>query len=128
MMNMKIFAIVTGVIAALVLAYFYAKSSRRFVAIEGFGGGGTLKMFTVDWCRFCKAFASEKEKIMTKSRQGKLDFAVESVDGDQVSKEELEKNKVSGFPTIVFVTSSGEVVKYEGERTADKIVAWASEL
>jgi len=129
---MKVIAIVAGVLAALVLSYLFLRVRGSGISMRGlaesFGNGGTLHLVTVEWCRFCKAFVPEKEKLMAMSRSGKLKFALEDVDGDQMGKEDLDKYQVKGFPTIVFETPSGEIVRYDGERTADKIVAWANEL
>lgn len=120
-----ILAIAFGVVFAALATIFYFRHKSSKV-MEGFESKGVLRMYTVDWCKFCKAFADEKKKVMDQA--SKLEYTVEDIDGDKASKDQLEADGVKGYPSIVFVTKDGKVHKYDSERTATKIVAWADKL
>lgn len=118
-------AIAFGVVFATLATFFYFRTMSRKVR-EGFENAGVLRLYTVDWCKFCKAFEDEKKKIVDKGTT--LSYDVEDIDGDKADKEQLEADGVKGYPSVIFVTKSGKVSRYDGERTATKIIKWADGL
>ena len=72
----------------------------------------------------CKKFQPEWEKLVARVADEGVVTQKFTVDDD---REEVEKAKVDGFPTIR-IHVNGKEIEYEGERTADAIWAFAKNL
>ena len=81
-----------------------------------------LVEFFAPWCGHCKNlaphWAEAATKLKGKVKLGALDATVHNVKSSQYG--------VQGFPTIKFFYN-GEVMEYDGGRTASDIVAWAED-
>ncbi|MBM4305284.1 MAG: tetratricopeptide repeat protein [Deltaproteobacteria bacterium] len=72
---------------------------------------GKMQMlyFYTDWCGWCKKM--EKESFSDKGLNGLLDqFIKVKIDGDK-EKQTTQKYGITGYPTLVFTDSEGEVIE-----------------
>lgn len=78
--------------------------------------GGFLT-FAAEWCGWCQRLAPEMEQ----ARQ-KYGFTSYFMDGDKPETSKyMELLECSGFPSVYEMLPSGELKKYEGERTSDDL-------
>jgi len=70
-----------------------------------------------DWCHYCKEFKPIWASL-------KSDPELRDIKFFENNEEENKTQGVSGFPTLVFKSPSGEVKLYEGERSADALKTW----
>ena len=102
-------------------------------------GDCKIEIYTADWCGYCKEFKGDSEGMLkvngTKvpSEFKKLqnimgdDKMVNYVHGTpECSSKMVERenggNKITGYPTILFVKDNEQIIKkYSGPRTAEKI-------
>lgn len=93
-------------------------------------GENVLALHHSDTCSHCKTFKPEWKKIV--KRLSKMDpslFTVAEVgpDATQFMNDNYYETPVDGVPTIVYIHKMDNEVKpevYEGERTANAIIAW----
>jgi thiol-disulfide isomerase/thioredoxin len=92
--------------------YVLASAQERF---EQKGGGkrATLVFLYMNGCGWCERFNPTWDEFKTK-HEGHVDM-VKIERGDPTSKKYAEY--VSGYPTILLVTSDEKVLKFSGERT-----------
>jgi len=93
---------------------------------ERFSGGEPMRIifYSMNSCPHCKKFQPEWEKLVARVADEGVVTQKFTVDDD---REEVEKAKVDGFPTIR-IHVNGKEIEYEGERTADAIWAFAKNL
>jgi len=128
-LGLAIAVLVGSALGAAVLAWFLLFRKPAAAGREGFEGEAKraeLRMYVAEWCGFCKKFAPERAKI--EKRAASLDFDVRTIDSETLSTKQLQDEGVEGFPTIMLVMVDGAKEIYTGERTADKIIAWAKAL
>ena len=87
-------------------------------------------LFHADWCSHCKTFAGEWDRI--KEQLDKLgdnpevtyeEYMHSRTKNNPKLDEEMEKYKVSGFPTIIIIKDD-EVETYRGPRKATAILTY----
>ena len=81
---------------------------------------GTLIMFHADWCPHCQKALPEFQKCQKKF-EGNPTYNVIEVEQKQSKTDpnwQKHKDLIKGFPTIIFEKTNGEVVPYNGQRTA----------
>ena len=78
--------------------------------------------FFAPWCGHCKAFAPEYEKAAEEAKNQGKPYILAELDAT-VHKNAAEKEGIEGFPTIkLFI--NGVPINYDGERTADAVLAF----
>jgi len=94
--------------------------ARRLAA----GRGHTLVQFFAPWCGHCRKFAPEYERVGAAfAREAAVDVVKVNADGDPALKREYN---VTGYPTVVLV-HGGARVRYEGERSAEALLAFVND-
>lgn len=96
---------------------------------EGFeNGAGTLFYFFMPECGHCKKFNPEWEKLQKLVDDNRTAVKLNKIDGtDDVNKDLVSQYGVQGFPTLI-LEIGGKSNKYEGERTAEAVQKWVSDL
>jgi thiol-disulfide isomerase/thioredoxin len=98
--------------------------------MEGFEGSSTSVIICkADWCGHCKKAAPEFQKLKAASPITLKDgtqATVKILDADE-DKEEIDKYKPRGFPTILIVNNS-KVTEYPGERTYSGILDFLNSM
>ena len=88
----------------------------------------TLILFYADWCKHCKDFKPEWEKLkveMPDELESKIELSEYNVD-DPESEELLQEFDVNFFPDIRLVNNSDRKDNkfFEGERKFENVVEW----
>lgn len=75
-----------------------------------------------DWCPHCRAMKPEMEKVARDLAPAAI--PVYAVDSEK-HREFVQKLKIRGFPTILFVDASGQMSTFEdNERNDQRITSW----
>lgn len=102
-------------------------STQKFGAVTAGNQTPRLIIAKASWCGHCQHAAPVfKELAKIKSLNGKR-FETRIIDADK-DKAELAKYQVSGFPTLILVLPDGRQEVYQGERSLDAIISWATKL
>lgn len=110
--------VVLGLIIIGTIMYFLYGEGKCF---ESFTDKPSLIYYYMENCPHCRDFNSEWDKIVVhKDIKDKINTVKIDIE-DQKNKEEVDKYKISGAPTILFV-KNGNKVEYENERKVDDIV------
>lgn len=129
-----LFAIlVIVVVVGTWFGFTYARKNSKTETFLESASKPKLALFHANWCKYCveflantshngkNAFDAAADKL-----QGKVEF--EKLDVDE-NKDLATKYGVSGFPTIVGITSSGSSKQFQGDREdVNAIVAFANSL
>ncbi|RDX86423.1 Protein disulfide-isomerase, partial [Mucuna pruriens] len=83
-------------------------------------GKNVLLEFYSPWCGYCTELAPILEEVAV-SYQSDADVIIAKLDGiaNDVPSEIFE---VKGYPTVYFKSASGEITKYDGDRTKEDII------
>ena len=80
--------------------------------------------FYADWCGHCQHFKPEWAKFEEWAKSNGQQC--QKIEGDK-HPELTEKYKIQGFPTIIKVDLSGELIEeYSGPRSSEGLQAWCS--
>ena len=90
---------------------------------EAFGNPSSCTYYYMTNCGHCKTFAPEWEKFV-KSYNGPV--KLKKVEASEAGND-LEKYKIQGFPTILFLDNEGNSNIYEGDRTSQGLDKFISE-
>ena len=78
-------------------------------------------------CPYCVKFSDEWSKFETTADAALMQF--KKIDGsDPVNKDEIQSENISGYPTIRITTTDGSKIDYKGERTANALSDYVSNL
>lgn len=77
-----------------------------------------LTLYYAPWCPHCKPVKPIFEELK-QTYAGNSNVKIVTVNGDE-EKELLKERGIKGYPTII-LTINGKEIKYEGERTAEKL-------
>jgi thiol-disulfide isomerase/thioredoxin len=89
--------------------------------------GDTVVMFFTTWCGHCKAAKPQFEAAATAIRTRQPDLKFVLMDGDLI-KSDLAKWEISGYPTIRIYRNGKKLTDYDGARTKDAMMTFASKL
>jgi hypothetical protein len=119
--------LVVGLVVAI-LAYVAILVSGGGLKMDGFADLGqktnTFTLYYMNGCPHCESILPEYKKfvaagqVVTNGKKTKI-RALEQ--GDPAAAPELEANNVTGFPTFVLSTASGDNIEYKGDRTVTAI-------
>ena len=121
------FAILALLAATLVYQYMVAsalsRSSERFA--DASGAPYTLVYLYMDGCGWCERFKDQWTEIETNrsAELAKMGVATAKFERAQ-SGAKAYASAVQGYPTILLAKPDGTTVKFQGERTADEVVAF----
>lgn len=125
--------LVTAIVVA-VLAYIAILVSGGGLKMDGFTNmSEKLNEFTLYYmngCPHCESILPAYKKfaaagqIETNGKKVKIRMLEQ---GDPAAAPELEARNVTGFPTFVLGTASGDYIEYKGERTVDGIQQFISQ-
>jgi len=86
---------------------------------EGFASSGPMfYMFGVDWCPHCTSAKPEFLALGSTKTIGGKSVEMRFVNPEN-EPEAAEGFEIEGYPTLYLVQSSGQKVKYQGQRTTD---------
>jgi len=119
--------ILLGVLALmLVIIRLYGRSVLGFRNREGFASGAELLIVKATWCGHCTKAKGDFDKLAQAS-------PVKLSDGSEVTvrildeaadKSEVASLGVKGYPTILYLPSSGNRQEYSGPRTYDGVMSF----
>ncbi len=89
-----------------------------------FKKGKWVVLYHAEWCGHCKNFMPEWIKFQHNNGCGVKCAAVESAVMDELEK----KPTIEGFPTIKLYDNTQEIGQYEGERTAQALTSYVSNI
>ena len=88
------------------------------------GSNHTILFFHADWCGHCQSFKPEWSKFEQWCDTNNVKY--KSLEGDK-HPELSQKYKIEGYPTVVKVDSSGELIEeYSGPRSCNALESFAS--
>lgn len=106
-----------GVVVSCVLNML-ADLINKIFGREGFEGGKQLVFFHMNQCGHCKKMMPEWDKFQQNYSGNVKLRKVEASSGDEL----LEKNKISGYPTVLLLDGNGNKLdEYNGDRTAKSL-------
>jgi thiol-disulfide isomerase/thioredoxin len=116
--------VVLLVILVIVFLYAFMRAKK-----EGFeNGAGNVMYFYMPECGHCKKFNPEWEKLQKMVDDDRAPLTLNKVDGtDEANKDLVNQYNVKGFPTIIVEFGNKSSV-YDGERTAEAVFKWASDI
>eukprot|EP01026_Neomeris_dumetosa_P065544 TRINITY_DN62946_c0_g1_i1.p1 TRINITY_DN62946_c0_g1~~TRINITY_DN62946_c0_g1_i1.p1 ORF type:complete len:492 (-),score=78.95 TRINITY_DN62946_c0_g1_i1:210-1685(-) len=92
---------------------------------EVMGNKDVLIEFYAPWCGHCKKLAPIYEKIGEKFKENKsVVIAKMDATANDVPRSEFN---VRGFPTLYFVTGSGEIIQYSGDRSEADLIKFVED-
>ena len=107
------------------LRMFYNKFLYSYFSafnLEGFGTPKELVYFYWKDCGHCKRFSPVWDEF-TKKYNGSI--KLRKVEKDDIgAKDELEKYKIRGFPTIMLLDGNGGHKDFDGERNVDSLMSF----
>ena len=109
------------------LRMFYNKFLYSYFSafnLEGFGNPKEFVYFYWKDCGHCKAFSPIWDEFSQKYN-GSIKLRKVEKD-DMGAKEELEKYKIRGFPTIMLLDDNGGHKDFDGDRTVDSLMQFLS--
>jgi len=111
---------------------FYKKSSvitliktdfdNKKVVNKDFKNKNGLIVFYAPWCSHCQAMIDMWKNIATTFKYRFIIGAVNVEDVDHDNGKLLKTFNIGKYPTIKYVTKTGNVVKYTGVRTEDDLL------
>ncbi|TVU14434.1 hypothetical protein EJB05_37904 [Eragrostis curvula] len=87
-------------------------------------GKNVLLEFYAPWCAHCRKLAPILEEVAV-SLQDDEDVVIAKMDG--TANDIPTDLAIEGYPTIYFYSTSGNLLTYEGERTAEGIISFIKE-
>ena len=123
---MHLYILIGVLLLMLVIIRLYGRSVLGFRNREGFASGAELLIVKAKWCGHCVKAKDDFEKLKKAS-------PVKLSDGSEVTirvldeaddKSEVTALNVKGFPTILYLSSSGNRQEYPGPRTYDGVMAF----
>jgi flagellar biosynthesis/type III secretory pathway M-ring protein FliF/YscJ len=146
------FVLIALLVAVLVYRYYVVFRRRNNETFDGSGSGSGKADETADaapeapagapagapavkaklvfvymnGCGWCDRFKPEWEKFVAADGEKLKALGVEAVSYERTDAEAAQyKSHVDGYPSILYANlGSGTVVKYDGERTADALMAF----
>lgn len=115
-----------GLVVFLLLVVFALIVYTFMKRYEGFESKATLSYFYLPGCGWCQKFNPEWDRFVELIKEEDVDVMVRKVNAEE-ARDEVEKEKIQGFPHIHLKKASGERVDYEGERTAEALIEFVKE-
>jgi thiol-disulfide isomerase/thioredoxin len=120
--------ILVSAIAVALLAYLAILVSGGGLRMDGFADLGqkqnVFTLYYMNGCPHCESILPAYKKF---AAAGQVEVNGKKVQirmleqGDPAAAPELEARNVTGFPTFILSTVSGDYLEYKGERTVDGI-------
>lgn len=120
--------ILVSAIAVALLAYLAILVSGGGLRMDGFADLGqkqnVFTLYYMNGCPHCESILPAYKKF---AAAGQVEVNGKKVQirmleqGDPAAAPELEARNVTGFPTFILSTASGDYLEYKGERTVDGI-------
>lgn len=126
-------SIITGLVIAITLVAVALTLYGKYGGKQGFQNPNpptqdTFTMFYAEWCPHCK---NAKPGFSDFMGSGTIDLGDKKVKVEMCDAEkEPEKVKglpVNGFPTFLLQKTTGEVVEYKGDRSAEGYLKFLNE-
>jgi protein disulfide-isomerase A1 len=99
-----------------------ADNFEAAVGVPAAAGKTFLIYFYATWCEPCQTMAPVYEEV-GEHFAGRDDVVIAKMDAD-ANTVTLDRFKVMRFPTLYLQTSSGEALRYTGERTKEALTAF----
>jgi thiol-disulfide isomerase/thioredoxin len=88
----------------------------------------SFKLFYADWCGHCRNFKPIFEGELSDAvKSESIPCQLELVNCDE-KPEEAKKYNIRGYPTMIFENEKNDIVEYQGERTANSIIAFLKNM
>ena len=111
-----------------ILCIFILYTSLRFFFkpsyVENFTNPVSCNYYYMEQCGHCKTFSPEWDQFV-QSYTG--DVKLRKIEMNEAGKD-LEKYKIEGFPTILFINDKGEAKNYDGPRTSEGLDKFLSNI
>lgn len=111
---------IAGIVLLTIMVAFSRRGVSELSPYEGFasGSGPVFYMFGVDWCPHCTSAKPEFLALgPTKTIGGKsVEMRLVNPENEPEAAADFE---IEGYPTLYLVQSSGQKIKYQGERKTD---------
>jgi hypothetical protein len=112
--------------ASIPPAVFARPQAQAQAQTESFFAQGSKILFLyMNGCGWCEKFRPQWDEFTKKYAAELSSLGVEAAAYERSEAESREFTpQVSGYPTVLFVSPSGSVTKFEGERTEDALIAF----
>ena len=122
MRNMLLGVFVLGLV---VLVYFKQERKHSTPTVQK-QAKHSLVLFYAPWCGYCKQFMPEWDQVKAALQTHPFVDAIE-INGDDAS-DLMQKYEIPGFPTVLMETADGQVIKYDGPRTANGVLEFVCQF
>lgn len=104
-----------------------AVTDKNFKSVVVESGKWTLVDFYADWCRHCKKLAPIYEEV-AQLYENEPSVQIVKINGDKEGRRMSTKYNVPGYPFIYMFHGDDEPIEYEGNRDAELISNFVSQL
>jgi len=125
--------LVAGLVVAL-LAYFAMLVSGGGLRTDGFADlaekPNVFTLYYMNGCPHCERILPAYKKFAAAGQfvaNGKKTKIRLLEQGDPAAAPELEAHNVTGFPTFIMSTATGDFIEYKGDRTVDAMSQFITE-
>jgi len=110
-------------VIAVLLIVIYMLFFKKY-SLENFGNPTSCTYYYMENCGHCKRFSPEWDKFES-SYEGPVQLRKLEMNE---AGDDLQKYKIKGFPTVLFLDENGQSKEYDGPRTSDGLMQFLSNM